>query len=412
MEKMKKRGIAGTLKRGALGFFHDISTPVALMYYRKTLKIQPNRYLFYSQPSFSDNAYDLYCYLLEAEPDAEFVWWIQREDQLPKGNYPRTRFVYATSYDHAGYTIPALKEALQSRYLFFTHSSPLQNIGKSSGQIVVNLWHGCGYKDTTSRGASFYEQNRFDLALVPGKVFVKLKAGFWGCPEELVQPLGYPRYDRMLHPSKQGEAFLKRLHPENKKVLWLPTFRQSTRTRTPEMDIRYDYDLPLLSGKDQLHQLDEYCKEHGVDLYLKRHPLQKNYRDEKEPLGNIFFLTGEDLKNEGISLYDLYPYSDALISDYSSAAIDYLLLDKPLAFSLDDFEAYGASRGFTFSDPLSYMPGHHLYRYEDLLMFLKDIGENRDPYRNERKGIFDEVHNPAEGYCDRIWKKIKEIQAE
>ena len=38
--------------------------------------------------------------------------------------------------------------------------------------------------------------------------------------------------------------------------------------------------------------------------------------------------------------------ADALISDYSSAAIDYLILDRPIGFLLKDVEEYGNSRGF------------------------------------------------------------------
>ncbi len=39
-----------------------------------------------------------------------------------------------------------------------------------------------------------------------------------------------------------------------------------------------------------------------------------------------------------------------LVSDYSSVAIDYLLLDRPLGFTLDDYEAYTESRGWVFDD--------------------------------------------------------------
>lgn len=63
-------------------------------------------------------------------------------------------------------------------------------------------------------------------------------------------------------------------------------------------------------------------------------------------------------------------YSDALITDYSSVCVDYLIVDKPIAYTLDDYEVYKQTRGFVFEDPHEYMPGHHLYRFSDLERLL------------------------------------------
>ena len=49
--------------------------------------------------------------------------------------------------------------------------------------------------------------------------------------------------------------------------------------------------------------------------------------------------------------------SDALITDYSSVYFDYLLLDKPIGFTVDDMELYIKDRGFIFNNPEEYMPG-------------------------------------------------------
>ncbi len=51
-------------------------------------------------------------------------------------------------------------------------------------------------------------------------------------------------------------------------------------------------------------------------------------------------------EKEGLQLYEFIHCADALVSDYSSVAIDYLLLDRPLGFTLDDYKEYTQSRGW------------------------------------------------------------------
>lgn len=41
--------------------------------------------------------------------------------------------------------------------------------------------------------------------------------------------------------------------------------------------------------------------------------------------------------------------SDVLITDYTSAYFDFLLLDKPVVFNFYDFEEYSETRGFSFT---------------------------------------------------------------
>ena len=54
-----------------------------------------------------------------------------------------------------------------------------------------------------------------------------------------------------------------------------------------------------------------------------------------------------DLEQADVQLYETLSFVDALITDYSSVAIDYLLMDRPIAFTLDDYEKY---RAYTLAD--------------------------------------------------------------
>ena len=50
---------------------------------------------------------------------------------------------------------------------------------------------------------------------------------------------------------------------------------------------------------------------------------------------NIVILSNEQLYHMDIQTNEILMHADALISDYSSVAVDYLLLDRPIAFTLD-----------------------------------------------------------------------------
>ena len=138
-------------------------------------------------------------------------------------------------------------------------------------------------------------------------------------------------------------------------------------------------------------------------LCIKRHPYQVAYSGEKKKYSNIKFISNFDLATRDIELYSLLKYTDALLTDYSSIAIDYLLLNKPIAFSLDDFDHYKNTRGFVFDSPLDYMPGNHMFSYEDLLLFLRQISNGQDDYQSERDRIMPIVHNVCDNYSKRLW---------
>ena len=92
---------------------------------------------------------------------------------------------------------------------------------------------------------------------------------------------------------------------------------------------------------------------------------------------------------------------DAMITDYSSIVFDYMLLDRPCAWVLEDREHYKIR--YLMDDPDKYMPGEKIYKMEELLNFLKDVSDGRDPYRKERREICARCNPPAEGRgCEHL----------
>lgn len=135
---------------------------------------------------------------------------------------------------------------------------------------------------------------------------------------------------------------------------------------------------------------------------MKLHPYQAELPVFQRHYDNILVLRNKDLETENLQLYQVIPYSDALITDYSSIATDYLLLDKPIIFTLDDYEEYAASRGAFFPENAKdYMKGYHIYNVDDLEKALRDIAVGKDIYKEEREKIFPEYHAYKDGNSAR-----------
>lgn len=308
----------------------------------------------------------------------------------------------------------AWHDRFTSRYVFYMHERPFLGVKPRNGQMVVNLWHGAGYKgEQKVKKQERLKDGEFDLVLVPGPLFIKPKAELFHCHEKRVKPIGYPRYDIMLNPNPRGEELRREFlnHESEKLIIWMPTFRKChlSQLNFAESTIETGFPLPLFRSLDELLCLDSFCAEKQVAILIKKHPYQTEYGLDHKSFRNIIFIDDNDFRREGIGLYDLLPSTDALITDYSSVAVDYLLLDRPIAFILDDYEQYKATRGFAFENPEEYMPGDHVFSLTDLKKFITDITENRDRYKNERARLIKEMQNPCTQYCKRIWETVQTV---
>ena len=391
---------------------HEVSFMIAKVIYSLffiTMKLfrKPcdNCVAFISIPDYADNA-RVFSEYLESKGTYHIYWCVENVEKCMK-NFGRKNvtFLSAKKNRFGRYSLFTYFNIYKCKYLFYTHISVINKRKKSRSQIIVNLWHGCGYKDCEVKNV---KNVTFDYALVPGELFVDIKSTFWGASKNTVLPLGYPRYDLFFSQSRDCTFLEKfRVNDTTKIVVWMPTFRKSEVNNYPENDICYQYDLPLVAGINDLKRLDETCDEQNITLVIKRHPFQKEYSFEKSQFKRIKIISNEYLENIGVQLYELLPYTDALISDYSSISIDYILLNKPIAFSLDDFDKYKRVRGFVFENPLEYMPGHHLFDFKDLIAFLQDVCVNNDLYKDSRQKMISLMHNPCSNYCKRLCDYLK-----
>ena len=386
---------------------HKLSEKSCIAFGNAWTKPDPKLIVFSSEPDFSDNSRVLFEYMQEngfAEK-YKFVWIVNEPEKFAALPYQNTVFVQKND-EYRYLRKEALQYLMQAHYYIGTHIRQNRIRKANSGQTIINLWHGCGFKDTQHMPWN----DAFDYVLVPGDVFIETKSRFFGCSKDKILPIGYPRYDLFRKENATMADFVAQFkhNPDTKLVIWMPTFRKTGKNKYPEENIAYQFPLPVLQSTDELLRLDNLCRKKNLVILVKKHQYEQDFGIDQRSLSNIVLIDNQTFEDHHIQMYEFLPHTDALISDYSSAAIDYLLIDKPIGFTLDDYERYKETRGFVFENPLDYMPGAHIYTFDELAAFIVDIADgNEDTYKSQRAEVRKHTNKYSSDFCKRIIERFE-----
>jgi hypothetical protein len=251
---------------------------------------------------------------------------------------------------------------LRAEVVFFTHGlygSPRPPARKP----IVNLWHGDGPKDVRP-GNGIGGQISSTWFVGSTRLFSGYQADGFGVPADHVLLTGNPRTDQLWR--EVDGARLRRLGITGDFVVWMPTFR---RTRAVGA-MREQSEIGAGAEPDggtEVAALLRGLRERGMQLVIKPHPM-----DAEERLWDgAVTLTDADLVAAGVSLYALLGVSSGLVTDYSSVWVDYLLLDRPMAFLVPDRESY--TRQLLPADVLDWAPGELVGGEAPFTEFLLDV---------------------------------------
>ena len=100
-----------------------------------------------------------------------------------------------------------------------------------------------------------------------------------------------------------------------------------------------------------------------------------------------------------MSIYELLHDTDALISDYSSVLIDYLLLNRPEGYLITELDE---KKKWVFDGYPEFLPGEHIESFEDICRFIQDTGSKKDEYAQARIQTSRRLLNTCENYSKRI----------
>ena len=364
--------------------------------------VRKNVIVFRSHPDYSDNARALAEYIVGNGYPYKVYFDV---DDLSKyaDRVPEIVF-FSSQAKYGNYKLGCLHLLYTAGYLMSTHKMILTPSRAQKNQRTIRLWHGCSFKERSVQDGNGVRA--FDAALVPGELFVKTKAYFWNVDEKYVWPTGYPRYDWL---RTRDEGALKlinayKINQETKVLLWMPTFRNDKRGRCTESNSITQF--PLIDHIEKWKELDRLCASCNIVIIVKLHPYQSEYEIPFNEFSNIKEITNQIFDEADVPMYKFVALTDALLSDYSSIAIDYLIVDRPIAYTLDDFEEYRKTRGFLVEDPRVYMPGYHLYVFDDLKRFILDLFEGKDLYKEQREQMGDQLIVKSDNYCKGILDRL------
>ena len=366
-----------------------------------------NQFVFSSFPDVSDNSYGMfqYIYQLYKNDEVKFTWLISdisqvenyraritNEMKLSDENFNNIQFVEKNS-------IQGLLYYIRAKYVFFTHGLYPQ-IKLPHAHVLINLWHGMplkriGYLDNNNKSVPLST-----YVISTSEFFQNFMSQAFSQNIKSTLISGQPRNDLMFI----NQNTLMKLGIEkksyNKVFLWTPTYRKSIIG-----DLRNDgqvtNELPVIDHN--INELNEILKEIHSFMIIKLHPMDILTLNKFDNFSNLVFLINSDLDRKECSLYALLGEVDVLLTDFSSIYIDYLLLDRPIGFVMDDFDKYENSRGFVMENPKDYMPGQFITQKKELFKFLKNCVNRIDDFHPERKNINKIFNIQKDNYAEYLW---------
>ena len=241
-------------------------------------------------------------------------------------------------------SLRGLRAYLRAEAVLFTHGlygSPRPCARKP----VVNLWPGDGPKDIRpARGVGGVIASPYFVGSPPR--WSPWQAEAFEVPAERVLVTGNPRTDQLGRPAEPDR--LERLGITGEFVVWMPTFRRARAVGAVRVR---GGDVPSQDAHAERTALLAGLRARGIQLVVKPHPMDA---DRRRWSGAVT-VDEDDLVRAGVGLYALLGASSGLVTDYSSVWVDYLLLDRPLAFLVPDRASY--SRALHPPDVLDWVPG-------------------------------------------------------
>lgn len=344
-----------------------------------------------STNDFDGNSGALYEYLKAAGSSHRFVW-IVKEEESKKLLKDRNDIALCPRS-----SIEDLKQYIYYRAVSrwqIWDNYPIRKVRKEQTNVFLQHF-GMGYKKI---GSVYSAPSYADYVLAISKTVYEMEKEALLYSQDTKVIFGeLPRNDVLF---SKGWRELEKITSQNydKVVMWAPTLRESKLYNRVDSDLEYPFGISVVYEQDEMEKLNDFLKERNMLLLIKLHPRQKcNYTDGK--YSNILYLNGETVKQ--VHAYRLLTQMDAMISDYSSIVFDYMLLDRPIAWALEDMEHYQIQ--FLMDNPLDFMPGEKIYRFADLLVFLEHVSNGEDFFRQERRVVAEKYNAPMEGKgCENI----------
>ena len=362
----------------------------------------PKKIVVGSHTPFNDNS--KYFFILSSAYLNEYeIIWITQDKEVEREIQTLGLNVYRKN------TCKGLYHALTAKFYIYSFHLHDINFWTSGGSTKFNLWHGIPLKDIafaikSGPSAKLYNENNILSRIIRPHVFVRpdymlttskemsnyFAKAFRITTEQCLE-YGMARCDilswqkdkvlEFIHSYESTEMFtlVNKLTRYKKVFIYMPTWREKV-------------DFLDEAGFD-FRELNQIMEDENKIFIFKLHPFSKLKHinlEEINTYSNLMVLASD------MDVYPILPFTDCLISDYSSIYYDYLLCGEEKEIYLYPYDYHNyilESRDLAFDYSKS-MPGLHIKDFKHLLdmvkcdkaSFSREQIAIREKYFKEKKG--------------------------
>lgn len=416
--KLKKLvGVAKKLKNKAVQL-----VSLALYWKNTFVKKDPKLWVFsgFNKKNYMDNSKYLYEYVLENHPEIQAVWITQSGEIFDKLTAEGKPVVMART----GRSRRLVSRAAVAFTDHFRMSDYDALSGLNDRTKIVQLWHGVGLKtigdlkNTTVPGVRFSDDilprpddssimrlkkklrywryafhrelfEKYFLLVCPGPERVAQIADPWHIPHENCFYSGHPRNIHLHSDNRPHESL---------RVLYAPTYR---------WDVQEE--KQLVNQIVESGSLIQECMEQlGGELMIRLHPhTWRNYASVLDALAERFSRIKIDHEKD---IYTTLAGYDILISDYSSIAYDFILLDRPTIYFNYDFDKFIQQECKLNYDYEEYSPGQKTSTWAETLAAIQEYAENPKKDSAWRCRVRDAFYDMASNDANNSERIVQEVR--
>ncbi len=395
-------------------------------YWKNTrVKKQENLWVFtgFRHTNYMDNCMYFYEYVQEHHPEIEAVWLTTNRNIYTQLKVAGKRVEWLHTKE--GTALFAKAAVAVTDHFVMSDFSP--QYGFNDKTRVVQLWHGVGFKsmgdangvrNTDQRGVQYSNdilpqagdgwftrvckrvkycflapfRERFEqyfLFVCPGQERIDMIANVWHVPEESCFMAGHPR-DLPVYTSERSTDPIK--------VMYAPTYR-----------FNYKREMAMVQEfLDSAPAIQALMEEINGEFYLRMHP--HTWRNYRAKIVNTLRNYDRICLHDERDVYTEIGTFSIMISDYSSIALDFALLDRPVIFHGADYDWFVENEaGFNLDFP-AVIPGPLTADWNETLQCVKEYYEHPEKdaaLRQEKlEYFFDKSVNDADN-SERITNEIK-----
>ncbi len=293
-------------------------------------------------------------------------------------------------------SITGLRTFLRAKYLVSSHGlNDFFFYRASRRKKHISTWHGLPMKNIGLLQKELTKEQKDEIQvyaetlnafLVASDYDAELLCKAMGFDSRIRILTGHPRNDNLVDAGVTTKRNLNRIltmvPDEAKIVLYAPTYRVSKLDKKYEGGKLFpltDFDEDTLFRFLERNNLLLLVRAHINDPITDRLPVH-------ERIVSFGFKIHENINT-------ILPEIDFMVTDYSSIAYDFLLIDRPIIFIPYDLDEYSKDPGFIVDDYDTWTPGLKTTLLNEFISYIELCLTGEDHYRERRYELRKIIHS-------------------